>query len=206
MFPICVIGKEVETSISADQITVQTDNILIATGNVTIQRGDVSIRAEVMTVNEEKNQIKFDGIIEFFDGNSLKLVAENAVLSDDLSIGIINAAQVLLDDTIRLRAEKIELSNSTIERAENIDRITSCEECESGVPLWYFTASSATNDIQNQNIIYRNVTLRLSGIPIGFILIYDYQIQLLTGREAFNSRVENYIQSGAVRCFHILFQ
>ena len=88
-----------------------------------------------MTVNEEKNQIKFDGIIEFFDGNSLKLVAENAVLSDDLSIGIINAAQVLLDDTIRLRAEKIELSNSTIERAENIDRITSCEECESGVPF-----------------------------------------------------------------------
>ena len=169
VFPFSLAARDLETIISADRVTVQPNNILQAEGNVIVKRGDVSIMSEVMTVNEAKNQIKFDGITEFFDGNSLKLAAENAVLSDDLSAGIINAAQVLIDNTIRMRAEKVELSNSTVERAENIDRITSCEECESGLPLWYFTASSATNDVQNQNIIYRNVTLRLSGIPIGFI-------------------------------------
>ena len=84
-------------------------------------------------------------------------------------LGIINAAQVLIDDTVRIRSEEIKLKNSTVERAENIDRITSCEECESGFPLWHFTASSAINDVQNPNIIYRDVTLSVSGVPIGYI-------------------------------------
>ena len=94
-------------------------------------------------MNEEISQIKFQGIKEFYDGKSVKLTGKDAVLSDDLSSGIINAAQVLIDDTIRIRAEEIRLKNSTVERGKNIDRITSCKECENGTPLWYFTASSA---------------------------------------------------------------
>ena len=167
--PFTLFAQQQETVISADQITVQPDNILKAKGNVIVERGDVSIRAEAMTVNEELSQIEFQNIIEFSDGKSLKLTGKDAVLSNDLSSGIINAAQVLIDDTIRIRAEEIRLKNRNVERAETIDRITSCKECESRVPLWYFTASSATNDVQNKNIIYRDVTLRVRGFPVGYI-------------------------------------
>ena len=88
---------------------------------------------------------------------------KDAILSDDLSSGIINAAQFLIDDTLRIRAKGIKIKNGTLHEAKSIDRITSCEECEDGVPFWYFTASSATNDVQNKNIIYRDVTLRVRG-------------------------------------------
>ena len=33
---------------------------------------------------------------------------------------------------------------------EKINRITSCEECKNGYPLWYFTASSAVNDVKSK--------------------------------------------------------
>ena len=167
--PFALLAQDLETIISADQITVQSDNIVKANGNVIVKRGNVSIRAEAMSINKEINQIEFQDIMEFYDGNSLKLAGENGVLSDDLTAGIMNAAQVVIDDTIRIRAEKIKLKNGVVERAENIDRITSCKECENGYPLWNFTASSAVNDIQNQNIIYRDVTLRVSGLLVGYI-------------------------------------
>ena len=94
--PSMLFAQQQETVISADQITVQPDNILKAKGNVIVERGDVSIRAEAMTVNEELSQIEFQNIIEFSDGKSLKLTGKDAILSNDLSSGIINAAQVLL--------------------------------------------------------------------------------------------------------------
>ena len=164
-----MFAQQQETVISADQISIQPDNILRAKGNVYVKRGDVSIRAEAMIVNEEVGQIEFQEIIEFSDGKALKLIGQDAVLSDDLSSGIITAAKVLIDDTIRIRAKKIKIKNSTLERADGINRITSCDECESGFPFWFFTASSATNNVENQNIVYRDVTLRVSGVPIGYI-------------------------------------
>ena len=169
MAPLRLFAQELETIISADQITVQPDNILQARGNVIVKRGDISIRAEAMTVNEKLNQIEFQNIEEFYDGKSLKIAGKDAILSDDLSSGIINAAQVLIYDTLRIRAKGIEIKNGTVHEVESIDRITSCDECEDGFPFWYFTASSATNDVQNKNIIYRDVTLRVKGFLVGYI-------------------------------------
>ena len=97
--PFMLFAQQQETEISADQIFIQHDNILRAQGNVFVKRGDVSIKADEMTVNEKIKQIEFRNIIEFSDGKSLKLTGKDAVLSDDLSSGIINAAQVLIDDS-----------------------------------------------------------------------------------------------------------
>ncbi len=169
MAPLRLFAQELETIISADQITVQPDNIIHATGNVTVRRANMLIRAEAMTVNENTKQIDFTKILKYSDGKSLDLSGKKAVLSDDLSAGIISAAQVLIDGKIRIRAEEIKLKNGNIERAENLDQITSCKECEKGSPLWYFTASSAVNDIEKQNIIYRDVTLRVKGILVSYI-------------------------------------
>ena len=122
-----------------------------------------------MKINEKTNQIDFYNIKELLDGKSVKISAERAILSRDLSDGIISAAQVLIDNTVRIRAEEIELKNNAITNVKKIDRITTCEECNHTQPLWNFTASSARNDLKNQNIIYRNVTLRVRGFPVGHV-------------------------------------
>ena len=106
-----------------------------------------------------------------------------------------NAARVVIDDTIRIRAEKIKLKNGTVEHAENIDRITSCKECENEHPLWYFTASSAVNDIQNQNIIYRDVTLGLEGCLLDIFLTCAYS-KCRPSERLFNPWVNDYLEPG----------
>ena len=50
-----------------------------------------------------------------------------------------------------------------------ITRITSCEDCDGKTPQWHFTASSASRDLQNLNVIYRDVTVRIKGFPIAYI-------------------------------------
>ena len=167
--PCSLWAQDLETFIYADQITVNRNNTLKASGNVLVRRGDQTITADVMIVNEELNKIDFVNIQEFFDGGSVKFAAPKGTLSSDLSKGIISSARVLIDESVRIQADEIELKDGTIKKAKQINRITSCEECESGFPLWHFTASSAINDLENQNIIYRNVTLRVRGILIGYI-------------------------------------
>ena len=49
---------------------------------------------------------------------------------------------------------------------KGISRVTSCEECEGKELNWYLTASSANRDIQNANIVYKDVTIRVRGLPI----------------------------------------
>ena len=169
MDPLLLMAQNFETTISADQVLVKSDNIIHAIGNVEVRRGEVFVLAGEMIVYEKEKQIKIMDIKEFFDGNTVEIAAQNAVLSSDLSEGIITAANVLIDETLRFRAQKIELKNSTIKKAQEIDRITSCKDCENGFPLWHFTASSARNDVENKNIVYRNVTLRVRGLPIGYI-------------------------------------
>ena len=169
LIPFFLFAADPETQISADQITVKPDNVLIATGNVLVRRGDIFIKAEAMRVSEKNGEIKFDKVKEFFDGKLMRFEAETAEFSSDLSEGIISAANILIDETIKLRADNIEFKNNTIDSINNIDRITTCEECDDGMPLWHFTAKSAINDPENRNIKYRDVTLRVKGLPVAYI-------------------------------------
>lgn len=162
-------AAEQQTAISADSVTVDSNNILTAQGNVVVSRGAIYIKAEGMKVYKQKKQIEFKNIEEFSDGDTIKIEGKKALLSSDLSNGIISAAEVLIDETMRIRAGQINIKNNTIDKATNIDRITSCEECENGVPLWYFTASSASNDLENRNIVYRDVVMRVAGVPVGYV-------------------------------------
>ena len=47
--------------------------------------------------------------------------------------------------------------------------MTSCDECEGKQPNWYLSASSAKRDSENSNIIYKDVTVRVKGLPIAYI-------------------------------------
>ena len=47
--------------------------------------------------------------------------------------------------------------------------MTSCDECEGKEPNWYLSASSANRDSENSNIVYKDVTVRVKGLPIAYI-------------------------------------
>ena len=47
--------------------------------------------------------------------------------------------------------------------------MTSCDECEGKEPNWHLSASSANRDSENFNIVYKDVTVRVKGLPIAYI-------------------------------------
>ena len=47
------------------------------------------------------------------------------------------------------------------------------EECEGKDPNWYLSSSSAKRDFENSNIIYKDVIVRVKGLPIAYIPYLD---------------------------------
>ena len=169
LIPFGAFSEQAETKISADVVTAKPDGVLYAQGNVTVQYGNVYVKAKALSFNQQTNAINFREIVEFYDGQAIKFSASEADINRELSEGVVRAASLLLDETIKIRADEIRLSNGEISNAKGITRVTSCEECEGQEPNWYLTASSAKRDFENSNIVYRNVTVRVKGLPIAYV-------------------------------------
>ena len=92
-----LLAEPIETQISADTITVERGGFLRAEGNVLVQYGNNKIKAKALKFNQNTKEIKFTEIQDFQDGNAISLSASEAVISSDLSEGIISAANLLLD-------------------------------------------------------------------------------------------------------------
>ena len=105
-------------------------------------------------------------IIEFHDGEEIIVSASKAEFDGQLSEGVIKAANILLDKTVKISAEEISFKNGEISEAKGVARITSCEECEGKEPDWYLSASSAKRDSENFNIVYKDVTVRVKAYPL----------------------------------------
>ena len=169
LMPFLVLSEKIETQISADTITVQRAGILYAEGNVVVRYGTNKIKARALKFNQKSNQIKFTELQDFDDGKAIKFSAEEALISSDLTEGIIRTANLLIDDAIKIQTDEVKLSGGEISSASGISRVTSCEECEEKEPNWYLSASSAERDVENLNIVYKNVTVRVKGLPIAYI-------------------------------------
>ena len=169
LIPGLSYSDQTETKISADTVTVSPDGLLMATGNVIVKYGQITVKAEALSFNQKTNSISVKEISEFYDGQEIRFSADKADLDGELSEGIIFAARILLDEAIKIRAEEDRLDKSGISSGKVISRVTSCEECKDEDPNWYLTASSAKRDFENSNIIYRNVTVRVKGLPVAYL-------------------------------------
>ena len=169
VLPLYVSSQQIETQISADTITVKSGEILQAEGNVIIQYGDNTIKAKSLMFNQKTNELQIDEVKEFYDGKAIRFSADKAELDRELSEGVISAANLILDETIKIRAGEVRLKDGEISSAQGISRVTSCEVCEHKEPNWHLTASSADRDVENLNIVYRNVTVRVKGFPVAYI-------------------------------------
>ena len=167
--PLSVLSEEIETQISADSITVERGEVLFAEGNVLVQHGNNKIEAKALKFNQKTKEIKFSEIQNFQDGNAISLSASEAVISSDLSEGIISVANLIIDKTIKIQTGEVRLKDGQISSVSEIFRVTSCDECEGKEVNWYLSASSAKRDSENSNIVYKDVTVRVKGLPIAYM-------------------------------------
>ena len=142
---------------------------MFAEGNVTVQYGNNKIKAKALKFNQLTKELKFTEIQNFQDENAISLSAAEAVISSNLSEGIISAANLLLDKSIKIQTGQVKLEDGQISSVSEIYQVTSCNECEGKELNWYLSASSGKIDSENSNIIYKDVTVRVKGIPVAYI-------------------------------------
>ena len=130
LIPFFSLADQIETQISADTITVEKGEVLFAEGNVLVQYGNNKIKAKALKFNQRTKEIKFTEIQNFQDGKAISISAAEAVISSDLSEGLISTANLLLDKSIKIQTGEIRLKNGKISSVSGISRVTSCKECE----------------------------------------------------------------------------
>jgi len=163
------LAEQLETQISADTITVERGEVLFAEGNVLVQYGANLVKSKALKFNQKTKEIKFIEIQDFHDGNAINLSAEEALISSDLSEGVIKAVNLLIDKSVKIQSDEVKLKDNKISSVSGISRVTSCDECKGKEPNWYLSASSAKRDSENFNIVYKDVTVRVKGLPIAYI-------------------------------------
>ena len=168
-FPSDLYSQTTDFSLAADKILIDEYGVLTASGNVVIRYGSRVIRAKSLVYNKNDDHLKIAEIKEFIDSNKIKISANSAELNSSLNKGTLSLVKVLLDEQIKIDAGNIEYKDGTLSKVSEITRITSCNECEEKAPQWHFTASSASRDLQNLNVIYRDVTVRVKDFPIAYI-------------------------------------
>ena len=92
LLPLLAWSEQIETQISADTITVEKGEVLYAEGNVLVKYGNKKIKAKALKFNQKTKEIKLTDIQDLQDGNAISLSAVDAVISSDLSEGLISAA------------------------------------------------------------------------------------------------------------------
>ena len=118
--PSHLIAKVPEMIFSANNITIDQNNNLMANGNVKLNSLTFSKCGECF--NQHKNEkMEFKEIYRFYDGGSVKFQSKSAKFDENFADGIIAAAQILIDDSVKIHAE-VKFKNGHIESVKGVSR------------------------------------------------------------------------------------
>ncbi|GGB50677.1 LPS-assembly protein LptD [Tistrella bauzanensis] len=157
--PVLIQADEVEYS---DQL-----DIVIARGNVEVAQGPRIVRADTLTYNRRDGIVTAQGNVAIVEPDGSVLFASYAQLDEELAKGVARDLRARLADQTLLAA-----AGSTREgRFTRMDKAayTACELCEETPdrpPLWQLKADTVTHDEQTRDIVYRDATLELLGVPV----------------------------------------
>ena len=151
----------------ADRIQIAPDGVLLASGSVTVWQGDTQITADEITYSSKQNKLNIVGPIHLTDGSGTVILANQAILSRDLTQGIIYSARIILSQKVQIATAQISRINSRYAQAYNV-AATSCFICNNEVPLWQIRAKRIVHDSLEKQLYFDQAHLRVRDIPVFF--------------------------------------
>ena len=163
------IDTKGEFLIRADEMLYDRENeIVTASGSVEISQGDRTLRADAISYNRRTEVVTASGNLVLMEPNGEVIFGEYAELTQGLRDGTIREMKMLLTDNARLAAAGGQRTNGN--RKEFAKGIFSpcdlCEEDPSAAPLWQIRAGRVIHDEEARDVIYRDATLELFGVPV----------------------------------------
>ncbi len=159
---------EIPVLMTADELTFDEDlGLATASGNVEIVQGERILNADAVSYNQRDDLVTASGNVVLLEPSGEVLFAEYAELTEDMREGFLRGFRMLLTDDSRLAAVsaqrrggvKTELTRAAYSPCVNCTGID--EE-----PLWQVKARRVMHDSEAQEVVYRDATLELLGLPV----------------------------------------
>ncbi len=155
----------------ADEITHDSQTgVTTARGSVNLTTRGYVLEADNLIYDRPGDRVTASGGVVIVDSEGQTLHSDHIEVTGDLREGVIEGIRLLLANGARLaasRAERIDGRMTVMERAV----YSPCELCPDDpddLPLWQLKAGSVTHDEETRDIIYRDVTLEVFGVPVAY--------------------------------------
>ena len=156
------------TNLVADEIKINQAGELVASGAVTMWYEDRKITASSITYDSQGDKLIIQGPIRLTDKKTTVVLGDQAELSEDLKIGIITSAKIILGHQVQIATAKILQKDARYSEAFNI-AATSCHVCLNKTPLWQIRSKKIVQDKFEKQIYFEHSQLRVLDIPIFYL-------------------------------------
>ncbi|MCZ6511273.1 MAG: LPS assembly protein LptD [Alphaproteobacteria bacterium] len=172
--PIVAHGQRFERDVpilmTADELQFDDElGIATAKGNVEISQGERVLLADMVIYNQRDDVVTASGNVILVEPTGEVLFAEFAELTDDMREGFLRGFRMLLEDNSRLAAVSAQRRGG-VETRLNQAIYSACRDCVGfdGEPLWNIKAAKVTHSQERHEVVYRDATLELLGIPVAY--------------------------------------
>tara|TARA_B110000444_G_scaffold70998_1_gene66754 strand:- start:357 stop:2246 length:1890 start_codon:yes stop_codon:yes gene_type:complete len=126
------------------------------------------------------------------------ILGDQAELSEDLKVGIIKSAKIILGYQVQIAAAKVLQKDARYSEAFNI-AATSCHVCINKTPLWQIRARKIVQDKFEKQIYFEHAQLRVLDIPVfylPFMRLPDPSLKRATGFLAPKLKTSSVLNTG----------
>ena len=186
------------TNLIADEIKINQAGELVASGAVTVWYEDRKVTASSITYASQNDKLIVRGPIRIIDNQSTIILGDQAELSEDLKVGIIKSAKIILGYQVQIAAAKVLQKDARYSEAFNI-AATSCHVCLNKTPLWQIRARKIVQDKFEKQIYFEHAQLRVLDIPVfylPFMRLPDPSLKRATGLLAPKLKTSSVLNTG----------
>ncbi|MEM8749702.1 MAG: LPS-assembly protein LptD [Pseudomonadota bacterium] len=158
--------------LQADQLVYDNDaEIVTAIGSVQLDYNGYQVVAQRVSYNQRTRQVKAFGNVEIVEPSGNRIFASEIDITDDFSVGFVNALRVDTPDNTSITAESAERFEGE-KTVFNNGTYTACQACRDDPehpPLWQIKAKKIILDGQAKTITYRHARFEFFGKPIAYL-------------------------------------
>lgn len=163
------VSRDQPALVLADELVYERElDIVIARGNVEVSQNDRVLKADTVTYNRRTDIVTASGNVALIEPTGEVVFGDYMEITGDMKDGFGREVRMLLQDNWRVAANGGTLVQGT---RTNLDQavFSPCDLCAKDPtrpPVWQIKARKVTHDKVAKDMIYRDATLEMFGVPV----------------------------------------
>lgn len=171
--------------LTADEVSFdQKRGIMVAAGNVQLSNQGRRVLADRMTYDQNNDRITAEGNVVLIEPGNETFFADRAEITGDLRQGLVERLRGILGEAGKVAAATGARDGDVTTLNQAV--YSPCPLCaqDRKSPLWQVRADEVTHDAVSKNVVFRNATFELFGVPVAWTPYFSYpdpSVQRRTG-------------------------